>query len=148
MKNEKGISLIVLIITIIVIIILAAITMYYSDDVIDDSINSKNEAQIVMDNEKIKEIMIYELAGTYELIDVEINLKRVELSDSLQIEYSGDTYGKGYALYLSEKDIDKVETATGSGDYFKPYKDLSKSYVVSFESGDYKRLEEEWKFKN
>ena len=161
MKNEKGISLIVLIIMIVVIIILAVITMRASDDIVDDSIKAKEEAQITLDNEKIKEIMTYELAGTDELIDVEIDLKRLELSDGLKVEYKEKNedgtekvyiFGEGYTLYLSEKDIDKVEEATGSGDYFKSYKGITKSYVVSHESGDYKRLEvkdsisDDWQF--
>lgn len=161
MKNEKGISLIVLIIMIVVIIVLAVITMSASDDLIDDTVKSKEEAEITMDNEKIKEIMTYELAGTEELIDVDIDLKRIELSDELKIEYKEKQengsekiyyFGKGYTLYLSEKDIEKAEEATGSGDYFKSYKGITKSYVVAHESGDFKRLEvkdyisDDWKF--
>ena len=161
MKNEKGISLIVLIIMIVVIIILSAITMNSSDDAIDESIDVKKKAQTTLDNEKIEEIMTYELSGRTELIDAEIDLKRVNLSDDLKIEYKEKQsdgsekvyyFGDKYTLYLSEKDIEKTEEATGSGDYFKPYKDISKSYVVSHESGEYKRLEvddyleDDWKF--
>lgn len=148
MKNEKGFSLIVLVITIIVVIILAAITLRSSDGVIDDSLGAKNAAEAAMDDDKIKEIMTYELAGTQELIDLEIDFKRLELSDTLQIEYEGKVYGYGYALYLCENDIEKVEAETGKSDYFKSYKDLTKSYVVDYTTGDYKRLEDVWEFKN
>lgn len=148
MKNEKGFSLIVLVITIIVIIILAAITFTSSTDVVDQAGEGKQSAEAAIDDDKIREIMTYELAGTYELIDIEIDLKRVELSADMQIEYDGVTYGYGYALYLAEDDIEKVEAKTGEVDYYKPYKDLTKSYVVNYTTGDYKRLQEDWKFKN
>ena len=145
MKNDKGISLIVLIIMIVVIIILSIITMRTSGDTVDESIEAKEKAQIVLDNEKIEEIITYELAENMELIDVEIDLKRIKLNDSLKLEYSGETYGEGYTLYLSEKDIEKVEKVTGSGDFFKSYKGITKSYVVNHESCEYIRLLEEWK---
>ena len=148
MKNERGFSLIVLVITIIVIIILAAITLNSSDEVIEDSLEAKKAAEAAVDDNKIKEIMTYELAGTYELIDVEIDLKRVELNENMQIVYDGVTYGYGYALYMTEEDSEKVEAKTGVVDYYKSYKDLTKSYVVDYTTGDYKRLEEDWKFKN
>ena len=55
---------------------------------------------------KKEEILIYEYAGTYELIDIEIDLKRVQLSDDLQIEYDDEVYGYDCVLYLAEEDID------------------------------------------
>lgn len=145
MKNEKGISLMVLIIMIVVIIILSVITIRSSDSTVDESIDAKEKAEETMDNEKIKEIITYEMAGTEELIDIEIDLKRVELNESLKIKYSGDVYGEGYTLYISEKDIKKIESETGNSNYYKPYKDITKSYIVG-NSGDYIRLREEWNF--
>ena len=122
-------------------------TINDSSVTIDESIDAKEKAQITLDNEKIEEILTYELAENHDLIDLEINLKRLQLNDSIQIEYNGNIYGTGYTLYLSEKDIKKVEEITGSGDYFKSYKDLSKSYIVGHEAGDYIRLSETWNFK-
>lgn len=158
MNNKKGFSLIVLIITIVVIIILAAITMNTSDYIIDDSSKAKNEAEAAMDEDKIKETLLYELAGTHELIDVEIEFKRLKLSDDLQIEYEikdenyevteVKTFGKGYVLYIAEKDIDKIANKTGSGDYFKSYKGITRSYVVNTTSEEFFRLQEDWHFKN
>ena len=133
MREDRGFSLIVLVITIIVILILTTITFRSSNEVIDD--------------DKIKEIMTYELAGTKELIDVEIDLKRIELSDTLKIKYEGNEYGIGYSLYLSNEDIDKVENTTGLTG-LKPFKELTKSYVVDYTTGKYKRLENEWQFAN
>ena len=109
MREDRGFSLIVLVITIIVILILTTITFRSSNEVIDDAVDSKNKAEATIDDDKIKEIMTYELAGTKELIDVEIDLKRIELSDTLKIKYEGNEYGIGYSLYLSNEDIDKVE---------------------------------------
>lgn len=146
MKNEKGFSLIVLVITIIVLLILATITFNSSIRLVDDAVESKKSAEETIDDDKIKEILTYELAGTYELIDIEINLKRIELSNSLKIEYDRNEYGLGYVLYLSENDIKKVEQKTGEVG-LKSYKDLTKSYLVN-SSGEFLRLEEEWKFKN
>ena len=147
LKNEKGISLIVLIIMIVVIIILSVITINSSDNTIDESISAKEKAEEEMDNEKIKEIITYEMTGTEELIDVEIDFKRVELNDTVKISYSGENYGEGYSLYLSEKDIKKAEAKLGTKNYYKPYKDITKSYIVG-SSGDYIRLKEEWDFNN
>lgn len=147
LKNENGISLIVLIIMIVVIIILSVMTIGSSGNTVDESISAKEKAEEEMDNEKIKELITYEIAGTVELIDVEIDLKRIELSGDREINYNGKTYGKGYYLYLSEKDIKKVEEETATNNYYKPYKDITKSYIVG-NSGDYIRLKEEWKFNN
>lgn len=146
LKNEKGISLITLVITIVTIIILASITLGPSGGAVDESVEAKEKAEAEIDNQKIEEIITYELAQTNELIDLEIDLKRINLSDTLQVDNSGDIYGNGYTLYLAKRDIYKVEAKTGSGDYFKPYKDLFKSYVVNHSSGEYKRLVNEWKF--
>lgn len=149
MKNERGFSLMVLIITIIVIIILAIITMNASFDSVDEAIDSEKKAQAAIDNDKIREIMTYELAGTIELIDVDIDQKRIELrSGDREIVYDGVTYRDGFALYLAEDDIAKVENKMGTFNYYKPYKDLTKSYVVDYRTGTYIRLEEEWDFKN
>lgn len=147
MREERGFSLIVLVITIIVILILTTITFRSSNEVIDDAVDSKNKAEATIDDDKIKEIMTYELAGTKELIDVEIDLKRIELSDTLKIKYEENEYGIGYSLYLSNEDIDKVEKATGLAG-LKPFKELTKSYVVDYTTGKYKRLENEWEFIN
>lgn len=144
MKNEKGFSLIVLVITIIIILILTAITLDSSNEVVDDAVESKKSADAAIDDDKIKEILIYELAGTHELIDIEIDLKRIKLSDSLKIEYDRDEYGFGYVLYIAEEDIEKVEDKTGEIG-LKSYKDLTKSYIVN-SSGEFLRLEEEWEF--
>lgn len=146
MKSEKGVSLIVLVISIIVLIILSAITINSTDNSLDNSIEAKKAAEAKMDDEKIKELITYELAGTYDLIDVEIDLKRIVLADTLQIEYEGITYGEGYTLYLSDEDVKKVEQKTGMTDYYKSYKDITKSYVVNSSTGDFKRLEEDWEF--
>ena len=148
MKNEKGFSLMVLVVTIVVLIILASITLNSSDQVIDDSIEAKKKAEATIDDDKIKEIMTYELAGTTELIDIEIDLKRVELSEDIQIEYNGVTYKDGSVLYISEKDIEKIEAKTGEYDKYKSFKDLTKSYIVNSDEGTYIRLEEDWKFNN
>ena len=147
MREDRGFSLIVLVITIIVILILTTITFRSSNEVIDDAVDSKNKAEATIDDDKIKEIMTYELAGTKELIDVEIDLKRIELSDTLKIKYEGNEYGIGYSLYLSNEDIDKVENTTGLTG-LKPFKELTKSYVVDYTTGKYKRLENEWQFAN
>lgn len=146
MKNQKGISIVVLIVTIIAIILLSIITLNFSTILVDDSIDAKKEAEISMDNDKIREIITYEIAGTEELIDAEIDLKRIALSDTLKIEYSGEIYGENYTLYLSEKDIKKVEAITGKNNYFKPYKDITKSYIVKDKTEEFIRLEEDWKF--
>ena len=145
MKNQKGVSIVVLIVTIIVIILLSIITLSFSSRLVDDSIDAKKEAEISMDNEKIKEIITYEIAGTEELIDPEIDLKRIKLSDSIKIEYSGEIYGDKYTLYLSEKDIEKVEAVTGNN-YYKPYKGITKSYIVKDKTEEFIRLEEDWEF--
>lgn len=94
MKNEKGFSLIVLVITIIVIIILAAISLNSSNEVVDEAIDSKIQAEAKIDDDKINEIITYEIAGTKELIDPDINLERIDLNDSLKIEYDGKVYRK------------------------------------------------------
>ncbi len=146
MKEEKGFSLMVLVITIVVLIILAAITINSSDIAIGDAIDTKKETEARIDDDKIKEIMTYELAGTKELIDEEIDLKRVELNDTLIVQYKDEEYGNGYSLYLSEKDINKTSVATGESGY-KPFKEITKSYLVNYVTGEYVRLEEEWKFK-
>ncbi len=147
MKEEKGFSLMVLVITIVTIIILAAIALASSNGLIDDAIDSKKSTEAILDDEKIKEIMTYELAGTKELIDIEIDLKRVELSDTLCVLYDGNEYGNGYSLYLSEQDIEKVSTATGLTG-LKAYKELTKSYLVDYVKGKFVRLENDWTFKN
>ena len=147
MREDRGFSLIVLVITIIVILILTTITFRSSNEVIDDAVDSKNKAEATIDDDKIKEIMTYELAGTKERIDVELDLKRIELSDTLKIKYEGNEYGIGYSLYLSNEDIDKVENTTGLTG-LKPFKELTKSYVVDYTTGKYKRLENEWQFAN
>ena len=147
MKNNKGFSLTVLLVTIVVILILAAISLTSYSYIIQDAGESKNKAEARIDDDKIKEIMTYELAGTTEFIDVDIDFKRIELSDTLQIEYGEVLYGTNYDLYLSEDDIEKVEKATGEVG-LKPYKQLTKSYVVNYMSGDFVRLENDWKFKN
>lgn len=92
-----------LVITIIVIIIIAAITINSSNRVVDDAIGSKNTAEATIDDDKIREIITLELAGTKELIDVDIDYKRIELSNALKVTYKADEYGEGYVLYLSEK---------------------------------------------
>ena len=145
MKSEKGVSIVVLIVTIIVIILLSIITLNFSSRLVDDSIDAKKEAEIGMDNEKIKEILTYEIAGTEELIDPEIDLKRIKLSDTIKIEYSGEVYGEKYTLYLAEEDIKKVEAVTGNN-YYKPYKDITKSYIVKDKTEEFIRLEEDWEF--
>lgn len=146
MNNEKGFSLIVLVITIIVILILTMITLDSSSEVIDDAVESKKSADATIDDDKIEEILVYELAGTYELIDIEIELKRIALSDTLKVKYGRDEYGFGYVLYIAEEDIEKVEDKTGEIG-LKSYKDLTKSYIVN-SSGEFFRLEEEWEFKD
>ena len=149
MKNEKGFSLIVLIVTIIIIIILATITMRSSLDSIDEAAETEKKSLAAIDNDKIREIMTYELAGTVELIDIEIDQKRVELiSGEREIVYDGVTYKDGNALYISEDDVTKVENKMGTFNYYKPYKDLTKSYIVDYSTGTYIRLEEEWNFKS
>ena len=94
MKNEKGFSLIVLVTTIIVIIIIAAISLNSSNDVIDEATDSKIKAEAKIDDDKIDEIITYEVAGTKELIDPDIDFERIELNDSLKIEYDGSVYRK------------------------------------------------------
>ena len=149
MKNERGFSLIVLVITIIVLLILTAITLNSSNQVVDDSIESQKAANAAMDNDKIMEIMTYELAGSLELIDIEIDQKRIELrSGDREIVYDDITYRDGFALYIAEEDIAKVENKMGTFNYYKPYKDLTKSYIVDYKTGTYIRLEEKWDFKN
>lgn len=149
MKNERGFSLIVLVITIIVLLILTAITFNSSDRIVDDSIESQKAANAAMDNDKIMEVMTYELAGTVELIDIEIDQKRIELrSGDREIVYDGVPYRDGFALYISEGDIAKVENKMGTSNYYKPYNNLTKSYIVDYSTGTYIRLEEEWDFKN
>ena len=149
MKNERGFSLIVLVITIIVLLILTAITLNSSDKIVDDSIDSQKAANAAIDDDKIMEIMTYELAGTLELIDIEIDQKRIELrSGDREIIYDGVPYRDGFALYLAEEDIEKVENKMGTFNYYKPYKNLTKSYIVDYKTGTYIRLEEKWNFKN
>ena len=145
MKNEKGFSLMYLVITIIVIIIIAAITINSSNRVVDDAIGSKNTAEAAIDDDKIREIITLELAGTKELIDVDIDYKRIELSNALKVTYKADEYVEGYVLYLSEKDIKKVEERTGRVG-LEAYKELTRSYVVNTETGEFVRLEDEWSF--
>lgn len=145
MKKENGFSLIVLVVTIVVLIILAAITFTTSGDAIDKAGESKEEAEATMDDDKIKEIITYEMAGTKELIDIEIDFKRVELNENLRVKYNDKEYGIGFSLYLSEKDITKVEEATGESGW-KSYKDITKSYIIESETGTFIRLKDEWEF--
>lgn len=145
MKNEKGFSLMYLVITIIVIIIIAAITINSSNRVVDDAIDSKKSAEAAIDDDKIREIISLEIAGTKELIDVDIDYKRIELSGALKVSYKANEYGDGYVLYLSEQDIKKVEERTGKVG-LEAYKELTRSYIVDTATGEYIRLEDEWSF--
>lgn len=145
MKNEKGFSLIYLVITIIVIIIIATITLNSSDRIVDDAIDSKKSAEATIDDDKIKEIIMYEIAGTTELIDLDIDFKRISLSNLLKVKYKENEYGDGYVLYLSEKDIKTVEKKTGKQG-LESYKELSRSYVVNSQTGEFLRLEDDWSF--
>ena len=146
MKKEKGFSLIVLVVTIIVIIIMAAITFTTASNVLKDSADAKIQAQAKIDDDKIESVIQYETAGTYDLIDEEIDLKRLPLSNDLEIVYNGKTYGEGYALYISAEDLVKVEAKTGRQYFYKQFKDITKSYVVNSSTGDYVRLQDEWVF--
>ena len=145
MKNESGFSMIVLVVTIVILLILTGITFNASGDAIDDAAKSKETAEATMDDDKIKEIMTYELAGTKELIDIEIDLKRVELDETLKVKYEDKEYGIGYCLYISDKDIEKVEEAT-TIEGWKSYKEITRSYVVDYTTGKYIRLQEDWEF--
>lgn len=145
MKNEKGFSLIYLVITIIVIIIITTITLNSSDKIVNDAVGSKKSAEAVIDDDKIREIITYEIAGTTELIDLDIDFKRVSLSNLLKVKYNENEYGDGYVLYLSEQDIKMVENKTGKQGLV-PYKELTKSYVVNIETGEFLRLEDDWSF--
>ena len=146
MKNQKGFSLIVLVITIVVIIILAAITLTPGTKVIDDSANSKEQAEATLDDDKIRSIITYEVAGTTELINPEIDLMRLQLDNSTQVVYKGVSYGTGYTLYIAKQDIAKIEQKTGRSDYYKSFNDLTKSYIVDNNSGTFTRLVEDWSF--
>ena len=146
MKNQKGFSLIVLVITMIVLIIILTIVINPSAKVLDDTEKSKELAEASIDNDKIQQIINYELAGTQDLIDIEIDMKRIELSNDITVHNNGNTYGDGWVLYICERDIPKIERKTGNEDFYKSYKDITRSYVVNKNSGTYIRLEYDWKF--
>lgn len=149
MKNEKGFSLIVLVLTIIIMIIIIAITMDPSTEVIDEADKSKQAVEAAQDDQKIKEIITYEIGGTTELIDPNIDFMRLPLSNDIQVKYQDITYGVGYVLYLSDKDLEKVSIKTATTNYYQPFKDLTESYVVDTNTGSYIRLDtNDWAFVN
>ena len=149
LKNEKGFSLIVLVLTIIIMLIIIAITMDPGTEVIDEADKSKQAVEATQDDQKIKEIITYELGGTTELIDPNIDFMRLPLSNDIQVKYQDITYGTGYVLYLSDKDLEKVSTKTATTNYYQSFKDLTESYLVDTNTGNYIRLDtNHWSFVN
>ena len=146
MKTEKGYSLIVLVLTIVVMVILIAIALKPSTQVLDDTEEAKKQAEAAIDDDKIKEIINYETAGIPDLIDVEIVYKRIPLTEDIAVSNKGITYGTGWTLYIAERDIEKIEEKTGQRNYYKPYNDITRSYVVDTDTGHFVRLEVDWTF--
>ena len=147
MKSEKGFSLIVLVLTIIIMLIIISIAMKNSTEILDETEEGKKSVEATEDDQKIKEIITYELAGTTELIDPSIDLMRLPLSNEIQVKYEDVIYGTGFVLYLSDKDLEKVEKITDTIGYYQSFKELTESYVVDYQSGNYVRLKtEEWSF--
>ena len=140
MKNENGFSLFVMVITIVVMIILAVILVKPNSNLLDDSAKTKEQSESREDEERINEVLTYENAGLYDMIDTDIELMRVQLSNSVKVKYSGEYYGNNCYLYIGKNDVSKVANALEISDYYKPFNGISKSYVVDLSSSPEKLI--------
>ncbi len=138
LKNNSGISITTLVITIVVMFIIAAIALGTSTEIIDDSVDARNEATIFEDNEKIRALLTNAITDKniitgYALVDGSI-----EVIDEEENEYGTNYYlipggeEDGALAIIRDKTGDSSATA---------YKGITAPYVVDYYTGKYKRIE-------
>lgn len=140
MKNEKnsGISMITIVITIIVMLILATVAIMSSTRMIDDSSNAKESANADFDNDKIRTILTQAIYDTSAREGIPL------VTGSLVIVGPDEKeYGTGWYLLPggTDDDLDVIAKKTGRPSIEK-YKDLTASYVVDYDNGDFARIKE------
>ncbi len=131
-KEEKGITLIVLVITIIVLLILAGVSIAMltgENGILTQARKAKDVTEIASEEEYIRLIITEEEITKYkigeELKEVEFNT--IEDTKSIIDSETGTTYANGW-YYLKPEDV---------GDY-----ELKNSYIINYETGEFVKYDE------
>ena len=138
-KNNSGVSMMTVIITVVTIIILASVSVSYSLQMIDNSEEATNQADIYKDNEIIKALLTQAIADKDAVVGFAL------LDGSVVVLDSGDKeYGTGYHLIPGgddDGDLGTVKFKLGD-DTLTAYKGISAPYVVDYYTGKYERVED------